>query len=760
MDEWREALKAIESGSFKTETVVVESNKSKVKSKKSRFNDKPKQRQENHGNSSNNANRVFDGMSQTDFYKSLQKPSPAELDQNMDMGMKDEINDDFMNYKRMQEQYRNNPKLSDSMPSYSRGGYEDSGTSNIGSSRMEMEYGESGVGIVRRNRAGLLGNDPMDNNVSRATRQDSSQRSVNEEMNRNRNKNGQERYSPSKAFENEDRNYGAGGDNQLIAQLKGLLGGDLMNASPEMMNLIKQKQDELNRMQNEYNSVIQRGNYQNERYQDRDRDNFSQSNNASDRDRGNTSWPDMYSENENTQQAMSNAMFNNPSALLAMDNFGGGRGAMGGMGMNMMDNQMGDARGRRTLLADPHMDQGQANINEGFNNYPGSHRKGDGIWDNNDQQNFGRSQDRLSNMPMPDLKDELKGDINYRFKHSLKSLGPRKEETILKFDWKCFQPSDYGLISSKHLRCFDCGTKVHDSESFVRHITGIKHRGEMSEVERESNKILREYRAELKEYERALAKDKGDLVSCALCECQVVGPISTHRAQLRHKHLKAYVHPFCKICGQEFDGRPEYEVHKFHPDHLMNNARENITKAFKPKGDEDFRDTLKELKEANSKGRTKERELRQQEKEKERKKRESERKSEKRDRREESEKKSEDDGIEVVKVVNSTPKKVEEEPKKSLIDSLELGSLESYDENKGVGREFLRPVTGFFCRICKKLLPTEEESISHMKSKIHWEACVKADKAKAIKRPATTATAQEPAAKKAATNSETDNAPA
>ncbi len=43
---------------------------------------------------------------------------------------------------------------------------------------------------------------------------------------------------------------------------------------------------------------------------------------------------------------MSNAMFNNPSALLAMDNFGGGRGAMGGMGTNMMDNQMSDARGR------------------------------------------------------------------------------------------------------------------------------------------------------------------------------------------------------------------------------------------------------------------------------------------------------------------------------------------------------------------------------------------------------------------------------
>ncbi len=38
-------------------------------------------------------------------------------------------------------------------------------------------------------------------------------------------------------------------------------------------------------------------------------------------------------------------MFNNPSALMmAMDNVGGG-GAMGGMGMNTMDNQIGGAMG-------------------------------------------------------------------------------------------------------------------------------------------------------------------------------------------------------------------------------------------------------------------------------------------------------------------------------------------------------------------------------------------------------------------------------
>lgn len=259
MDEWRDALKAIETGTFKPETVVVESNKSKRKSKNSRFDDQTNQRQQNH----DNANGVFNGMSQSDFYKSLKKPNPSEHGQNMEMGIIDEMNDDFMKYKRVQEQYRNNPMMGDFMSSYSRGGNEDSGTSNIGSSRME--YGGSGVGNVRRNRAGLLGNDPMDNNGSRATRHDSSQRSVNEEMNRNRNKDGQERYSPSKAFKNEDKNYGAGGDNQMIAQLKGLLGGDLMNASPEIMTMIKQKQDELNRMQDQYNSLNQRGNNQNEK---------------------------------------------------------------------------------------------------------------------------------------------------------------------------------------------------------------------------------------------------------------------------------------------------------------------------------------------------------------------------------------------------------------------------------------------------------------------------------------------------------------
>ena len=146
--------------------------------------------------------------------------------------------DEFIQYKKMQEQYRKNSMMGGSVSF--QGGYENFGSSNMGASRIDTgyggsmdgqeryspskafdsEYGGNDVGNVRRNRAGLLGNDPMDNNGSRAARPDSSQRSVNEEMNRSRNMDGQDRYRPSKVNDNEDNRYGADGSNQLLGQLK------------------------------------------------------------------------------------------------------------------------------------------------------------------------------------------------------------------------------------------------------------------------------------------------------------------------------------------------------------------------------------------------------------------------------------------------------------------------------------------------------------------------------------------------------------
>lgn len=51
-----------------------------------------------------------------------------------------------------------------------------------------------------------------------------------------------------------------------------------------------------------------------------------------------------------------------------------------------------------------------------------------------------------------------------------------------------------------------------------------------------------------------------------------------------------------------------------------------------------------------------------------------------------------------------------------------------YDETRVVGRDYLKPVSGFFCRVCKKLLLTTEDSVQHMKTKAHWDLCVKAAK--------------------------------
>ena len=62
-----------------------------------------------------------------------------------------------------------------------------------------------------------------------------------------------------------------------------------------------------------------------------------------------------------------------------------------------------------------------------------------------------------------------------------------------------------------------------------------------------------------------------------------------------------------------------------------------------------------------------------------------------------------------------------------------------------MGKDFLKPVSGFFCRVCKKLLLTAEEAVTHMKTKPHWDATVKATKTAALKRKATGPTDNTPA---------------
>merc|ERR1712200_358676 len=53
------------------------------------------------------------------------------------------------------------------------------------------------------------------------------------------------------------------------------------------------------------------------------------------------------------------------------------------------------------------------------------------------------------------------------------------------------------------------------------------------------------------------------------------------------------------------------------------------------------------------------------------------------------------------------------------------------------------------CKVCKKLLHTEDESVSHLKSKIHWDACVKAENTtQAKKRAAAPAASKDTPAEK------------
>jgi len=649
-----------------------------------------------------------------------------------------------------------------------------------------------------------------------------------DDMNRNndkkeRKKRGNERYSPSaptnEKFEKEQ----------------------------EILNRIRAKEEEIRR---KYRAKVGGIEFPEATTSDADRDG---------------AWSSSFSENDSAAQALDNVVFNNPAVIDKINRqrnpgASGRKTLLGSAPNEDMQNQYGNSsRGFPDQFGAGIQDQ----INENFGNqfsagysdqYGGQDqfggasnvfrdqfgggngmqtlmdtmmnaaatldRMGNNAWDQNQGSISGRvsmsekremvdlkdelRQDITFRREMVDLKDELRQDFTFRFKDALKSLGPRKEESVKNFNWQCFRAEDYRDIRAKYLCCHDCDVKVDNSESFMRHVGGMKHKNKMIDIEKEENSLIRQYRREVAKLENASDDKNADY--CALCECKVQGDIVRHRSKYTHKSLKAYIHPYCEITAKEYDSRPVYHVNKFHPDYIRILERERITKPVEPKGDTAFKEALQQIIESNKQLRDhrerKEKQRRSKSGEKEDKSTRStdsssdkskdrtsdrtkdrssdrtkdrssdrskdrssdktkDRSSDKKDsdskngtsdnKKSSPEKKNaaQDDDDDILEIV-VVDKKEKEDPKPvSPMESLEIGDLKTYDEKKGVGKEFLRPVSGFFCKVCKKLLHTEDESVSHLKSKIHWDACVKAENTtQAKKRAAAPAASKDTPAEK------------
>ena len=170
-----------------------------------------------------------------------------------------------------------------------------------------------------------------------------------------------------------------------------------------------------------------------------------------------------------------------------------------------------------------------------------------------------------------------------------------------------------------------------------------------------------------------------------MCDTNVVGTIVNHRKNPHHQSLKEFLHPKCKVCNKDFTVRTDWDEHRISVGHLKKMAE----KGMKEHDKEKYLEFLgPELNVKNS---------------------------------------NQNNGQEKA---NQGPTKAQLEETKKLDESKIMEyEIPDFDQNKGIGISFIKPVNGKFCRLCKKFLAVDLVT-EHIRSKAHYEKFAESVKTK------------------------------
>jgi len=327
--------------------------------------------------------------------------------------------------------------------------------------------------------------------------------------------------------------------------------------------------------------------------------------------------------------------------------------------------------------------------------------------------------------------------------------GAKQEPTIEDFNWRDWSFEEFLDIPPVFLTCHDCNVKVFDAESYVKHIRGLRHKKTMLDLEKKAITEKTEMRDLIRKFENSRAKIEKQEGRCNLCESNVFGSMSGHRSKTYHTALKGFVHKFCSFCTQEFNTRAEFEAHRYGPKHIRSLAFENQTIKVVTENDMLFQEELARLRSTTKKindNKDVKKDLKKDLKIDLKKDLKVDLKKDAKKpgkigakadiNNDVSIKKEEKNSAAAASKPASANAAASKDPKAELLNNVVVGDLEKYDKGKVVGEDFLKPVSGFFCRLCKKLLLTTADGVEHMKSKPHWDNCVKAGKGIAAKRKA------------------------
>jgi len=261
---------------------------------------------------------------------------------------------------------------------------------------------------------------------------------------------------------------------------------------------------------------------------------------------------------------------------------------------------------------------------------------------------------------------------------------------------------DYEHLSKRYLRCSLCNKEMWNSLSFVNHLKGNAHNSAVEDLAKNEASKVGEVR---KMIHQMLSKDvskarPGDKAGgkCNMCDVKVKGEMGAHRRTDYHQKLKAFIHPHCSICDADFEDRSEWYYHKYSGEHLNNLKVKNREINYDPMSGVELDKLLKDLQKRSGFRR------------------------DSLNNSKSSKNVSKNDMFKEMKAAINKTKKVDDDiiimdeedtnPEKQVADAVkDLGVL---------GADYIKPVNGMFCKLCKKFFGAGAAAITeHCNTKVH-----------------------------------------
>ena len=243
----------------------------------------------------------------------------------------------------------------------------------------------------------------------------------------------------------------------------------------------------------------------------------------------------------------------------------------------------------------------------------------------------------------------------------------------------------------------------------MRHLLGNSHNQALEKlIESDVEKVgkLRKVIAEKIKKEKGTGNTK-----CGMCDVRVKD-ITQHRKDEVHGKLRKFIHPHCEACDADFEDRQDWYYHRYSAHHLqgLQNTGKNIN--YSPMSSKDIDSIITKLEKQIGKKLV-------------------------------SPEKKNSNSVQKSEKLKSTKAPIVddeivimEEKKPTPSGPISVEDLENMDV---VGAQFIRPVNGLFCKLCKKFFMSDHaEVVQHCSSLQHVESVQMIEKQTGIKRKSAT----------------------